>query len=52
MSLKDNRREYDYGSLNRASLLDDPYKQFDLWMKQALEAKIQDPYRYECGYCG
>jgi pyridoxamine 5'-phosphate oxidase len=43
MSLKDNRREYDYGSLNRASLLDDPYKQFDLWMKQALEAKIQDP---------
>jgi pyridoxamine 5'-phosphate oxidase len=43
MSLKDNRREYDYGSLNRASLLDDPYKQFDLWMNQALEAKIQDP---------
>jgi pyridoxamine 5'-phosphate oxidase len=43
MSLEDNRREYDYGSLNRASLLDNPYKQFDLWMKQALEAKIQDP---------
>ena len=32
MSLEDNRREYDYGSLNRASLLDNPYKQFDLWM--------------------
>ena len=43
MSLEDNRREYDYGSLNRASLLDNPYKQFDLWMNQALEAKIQDP---------
>ena len=43
MSLEDNRREYDYGSLNRDSLLDDPYAQFDLWMKQALEAKIQDP---------
>jgi pyridoxamine 5'-phosphate oxidase len=43
MSLKDNRREYDYGSLNRASLIDNPYKQFDLWMNQALEAKIQDP---------
>jgi len=43
MSLEDNRREYDYGSLNRSSLLDDPYKQFDLWMNQALEAKIQDP---------
>ena len=43
MSLEENRREYDYGSLNRDSLLDDPYAQFDLWMKQALEAKIQDP---------
>ncbi|MGB2115805.1 MAG: pyridoxamine 5'-phosphate oxidase [Porticoccaceae bacterium] len=43
MSLEDNRREYDYGSLNRDSLLDDPCAQFDLWMKQALEAKIQDP---------
>ena len=43
MSLQDNRREYDYGSLNRDSLLDDPFSQFDLWMKQALEANIQDP---------
>jgi pyridoxamine 5'-phosphate oxidase len=43
MSLEDNRREYDYGSLNRDSLLDDPYAQFDLWMKQALDANIQDP---------
>ena len=43
MSLEDNRREYDYGSLNRDSLLNDPYAQFDLWMKQALEANIQDP---------
>lgn len=43
MSLEDNRREYDYGNLNRKSLLDDPFAQFDLWMKQALEANIQDP---------
>jgi pyridoxamine 5'-phosphate oxidase len=43
MSLEDNRREYDYGRLSRDSLLDDPYAQFELWMKQALEAKIQDP---------
>ena len=43
MSLEDNRREYDYGSLNRDSLLDDPFAQFELWMKQALEANIQDP---------
>ncbi|MDG2018726.1 MAG: pyridoxamine 5'-phosphate oxidase [Porticoccaceae bacterium] len=43
MSLEDNRREYDVGKLTRESLLDDPYAQFDLWMKQALEANIQDP---------
>ena len=43
MSLEDNRREYDYGRLSRDSLLDDPYAQFELWMKQALEANIQDP---------
>ena len=43
MGLEDNRREYDYGRLRRDSLLDDPYAQFELWMKQALEANIQDP---------
>jgi pyridoxamine 5'-phosphate oxidase len=43
MSLEDNRREYDYGRLSSDSLLDDPYAQFELWMKQALEANIQDP---------
>jgi pyridoxamine 5'-phosphate oxidase len=43
MGLENNRREYDYGRLSRDSLLDDPYAQFELWMKQALEANIQDP---------
>ena len=43
MSLEDNRREYDYGTLSRESLRDSPFDQFDLWLKQAIEAGIQDP---------
>ena len=34
MSLKDERREYRYGRLNRAGLLESPYAQFDMWMQQ------------------
>ena len=43
MSLKDNRREYDYGTLSRDSLNDNPFTQFSLWMDQAIEADIIDP---------
>ena len=43
MGLEDKRREYDYGKLTRDLLLDDPFKQFQLWMDQALQADIQDP---------
>ena len=43
MSLGDNRREYDYGTLSRESLLDNPFDQFNLWMDQAMTANIQDP---------
>lgn len=43
MSLQDNRREYDYGKLTRESLSSSPFDQFTLWMKQAIEAEIQDP---------
>ena len=43
MSLKDNRREYDYGTLSRASLHDNPFTQFSLWMDQAIKADIIDP---------
>jgi len=43
MSLEDNRREYDYGKLTRESLLDDPFAQFELWMNQAIESRVQDP---------
>ena len=43
MSLKDNRREYDYGTLSRDSLNENPFTQFSLWMDQAIEADIIDP---------
>ena len=43
MTLKDNRREYDYGKLSRDSLSDCPFEQFDAWMQQALDANIVDP---------
>ena len=43
MGIEDKRREYDYGKLTRDLLLDDPLKQFQLWMDQALQADIQDP---------
>jgi pyridoxamine 5'-phosphate oxidase len=43
MSLEDNRREYDYGTLTRESLSASPFDQFTLWMEQAIEAGIQDP---------
>jgi pyridoxamine 5'-phosphate oxidase len=43
MTLKDNRREYDYGKLSRDSLNTCPFEQFDAWMQQALDANIIDP---------
>ena len=43
MGIKDNRREYDYGTLSRENLRTNPFEQFSLWMDQALEAEIIDP---------
>ncbi len=43
MGIKDNRREYDYGTLFRENLRTNPFEQFSLWMDQALEAEIVDP---------
>ena len=43
MGIEDKRREYDYSKLTRDLLSDDPFKQFQLWMDQALQADIQDP---------
>ncbi|GAC24979.1 pyridoxamine 5'-phosphate oxidase [Paraglaciecola mesophila] len=37
------RREYSQGHLTEASLLTDPYAQFDKWMADAVEAGLPDP---------
>lgn len=43
MKLDDFRREYLQSGLSREQLAEDPITQFELWLKQAIEAKINDP---------
>lgn len=43
MDIEQFRREYLYGGLHRADLADHPIEQFQDWLKQAVEAGIQDP---------
>lgn len=43
MKLDDARREYSFGTLERDMLLESPFAQLQLWMKQAIELGIQDP---------
>lgn len=43
MELTDIRREYAKGGLRRKDLAADPIEQFNLWLEQAIEAKLTDP---------
>ncbi|WP_339389690.1 pyridoxamine 5'-phosphate oxidase [Vibrio neptunius] len=43
MELEDIRREYSKGGLRRKDLKANPVEQFDLWLKQAIDAKLTDP---------
>ncbi|WP_299689878.1 pyridoxamine 5'-phosphate oxidase [uncultured Vibrio sp.] len=43
MELTDIRREYAKGGLRRKDLASDPIEQFNLWLEQAIEAKLTDP---------
>jgi len=43
VELESNRREYQYGHLNRDTLEDSPFSQFQRWMQQAVDAEILDP---------
>ena len=43
MELTDIRREYAKGGLRRKDLAADPLEQFNLWLEQAIEAKLTDP---------
>ncbi|NVK23627.1 MAG: pyridoxamine 5'-phosphate oxidase [Gammaproteobacteria bacterium] len=43
MKVSDLRREYSLGSLSENDVLAEPMAQFDLWLQQAIDAKINDP---------
>ncbi len=43
MELTDIRREYAQGGLRRKDLAADPIDQFNLWLEQAIDAKLTDP---------
>lgn len=43
MKLNTSRKEYKYATLLEINLAYDPLQQFELWMNEALEAKINDP---------
>lgn len=40
--IDDKRREYARTSLNREDLKNDPIAQFDAWLKEAIEAELED----------
>lgn len=43
MDLEQIRREYLLGGLRREHLHDNPFRQFDLWLEQAVASQIPDP---------
>lgn len=43
MELEDIRRDYNLGGLRRTDLPLEPIELFELWLKQAVEAKLTDP---------
>lgn len=43
MDLSDIRREYIQGGLRRKDLKEDPIEQFNVWLQQAIDAKLTDP---------
>ena len=43
MDLESSRREYQYGHLDRKSLDESPFVQFQSWMQQAVDSRIEDP---------
>jgi pyridoxamine 5'-phosphate oxidase len=43
VDLESNRREYQYGHLDRKSLDKSPFVQFQSWMEKAVNSQIDDP---------
>lgn len=42
-NLEDERREYSYANLDRDALDDNPFRQFERWLQEALQRDIMDP---------
>jgi len=43
MAIEDNRREYNFATMQRDSMRDDPIDQFSIWLDAALAADLPDP---------
>ncbi len=43
MNLEDMRRQYAQKSLDEAELSPDPFAQFDVWMREAIQAQLLEP---------
>lgn len=43
MKLHSIRSEYKYAALNQNSIAKNPFKQFELWLNEALNAKVNEP---------
>jgi pyridoxamine 5'-phosphate oxidase len=45
------RKEYSSAFLNEEDVNHNPFKQFELWMHQAVEAEILEPQCYDRFFC-
>ena len=43
MNLEDFRRNYQLGRLSRSELLEEPIKQFEVWLQEMLQTDLTDP---------
>lgn len=43
MNIDSIREEYKYAALNKSNLNQNPFKQFGIWLNEAIEAKLQYP---------
>ena len=52
VDLEQLRRDYTEGGLRRSDLADHPIDQFQVWMKQAVDAELRDPNAMTVATCG
>ena len=44
--LADLRKDYTQASLDEGSVCKDPFQQFEIWLNEALKAKLPEPQRH------